>query len=100
MVLMGAAVLACASAEAQTNSYSVTNIVTNTQDAKLVNPWGISRSANKTVAENQWWVADNATGVSTLYDANGTIVGLDGDLDSAGQRHWTRAVRLELPPST
>ena len=76
VMALGAALLACAATEAQTNSYKVSNIVTNLQDSSLVNPWGISRSANKSVAENQWWVADNVTGVSTLYDANGTIAAL------------------------
>ncbi len=65
----------CAGAQAQTG-YTVSNIVTNTQDPHLVNPWGISRAASKSVAENEWWVSDQVTGLTTLYDANGTIVGL------------------------
>jgi len=36
-------------------------------DSHLVNPWGIASSAN-----SPFWVADNHTGVSTLYDGNGT----------------------------
>jgi uncharacterized protein (TIGR03118 family) len=28
------------------------------------------------VSENEWWVSDQVTGLTTLYDANGTIVGL------------------------
>jgi uncharacterized protein (TIGR03118 family) len=35
-------------------------------DANLVNPWGIAFNPNGFV-----WVADNGTGVSTLYDGNG-----------------------------
>jgi uncharacterized protein (TIGR03118 family) len=73
---VGAALLFCAGAYAQTNSYTVTNIVTNTQDPNLVNPWGLSRASNKNVGENQWWASDQVTGLSTLYTANGTIVGL------------------------
>src|SRR5439155_13889001 len=36
------------------------------QDAHLVNPWGIAISPNGTV-----WIADNGTGVSTLYNTDG-----------------------------
>jgi uncharacterized protein (TIGR03118 family) len=74
--MIGAALVLCAGAEAQTNSYTVANIVTNLQDSHLVNPWGISRAAKSTVAENQWWVSDQVTGYSTLYEANGSITGL------------------------
>jgi uncharacterized protein (TIGR03118 family) len=84
MITLGAALLLCAGAEAQTNSYTVSNIVTNTQDSHLLNPWGISRAASKSVGENQWWVSDNNTGLSTLYDANGTIVGLTVKIPPAG----------------
>jgi len=35
-------------------------------DTHLVNPWGLSRSNG-----SYWWVSDNATGVSTLYDSTG-----------------------------
>jgi uncharacterized protein (TIGR03118 family) len=62
------ALLLCAGASAQ-NSYNSSSIVTNSSDPHLVNPWGISRGG-------QWWVSDNNTGVSTLYDANGSILGL------------------------
>ena len=73
------ALLLCAGAYGQsttTNSYTVKNIVTNTQDPHLLNPWGISRAATKSVGENQWWVSDQVAGVSTLYTASGTITGL------------------------
>jgi len=82
--LLGAALLLCAGAEAQTNSYSSFNIVTNSQDSHLINPWGISRAASKSVAENEWWVSDNVTGLSTLYDADGTIAGLTVKIPPAG----------------
>jgi uncharacterized protein (TIGR03118 family) len=55
---------------AQTNSYTVTNIIDNTQDPFLFNPWGLSRPTKSTARENEWWVADNNTGFSTLYYAN------------------------------
>ncbi len=35
-------------------------------DPKLVNPWGVAFNPNAVV-----WVADNGTGVSTLYDGAG-----------------------------
>ena len=37
------------------------------QDANLRNPWGLARSPS-----SPFWVADNGTGVSTLYAADGT----------------------------
>jgi uncharacterized protein (TIGR03118 family) len=82
--MLGAALLFCAGAEAQTNSYTVSNIVTNTQDSRLVNPWGLSRPAKSTLTENEWWISDQVTGLSTLYDANGTIVPLAVTIPPAG----------------
>src|SRR3989454_12709417 len=35
-------------------------------DPNLVNAWGLSRSSG-----SFWWVADNGTGLSTLYDGTG-----------------------------
>jgi uncharacterized protein (TIGR03118 family) len=35
-------------------------------DPNLVNAWGVARSSG-----SPWWVSDNGTGRSTLYDANG-----------------------------
>jgi uncharacterized protein (TIGR03118 family) len=37
-----------------------------TTDGHLVNAWGLSRSSG-----SPWWVSDNGTGVSTLYDGAG-----------------------------
>src|SRR5579863_6530859 len=59
-------------AAGQTNSYTVTPIVNNTQDAYLVNPWGMSRPIKSSLTENEWWISDNATGYTTLYYANQT----------------------------
>ena len=39
---------------------------TNPPDPNLKNPWGIARGTN-----TFWWVSDNVTGVSTLYDGSG-----------------------------
>src|SRR5258707_15577391 len=52
--------------------YSQTNLVSNTAgvasvtDPQLINPWGLSRSSG-----SPWWVSDQATGFSTLYDGSG-----------------------------
>jgi uncharacterized protein (TIGR03118 family) len=70
--LAGVVLLMCWVANAQTNSYTVTPIVSNTQDAFLVNPWGLSRPVNPTLTENEWWTSDNGTGNTTLYYANKT----------------------------
>src|SRR5271166_274625 len=36
-------------------------------DTNLVNPWGLAASA-----ASPWWVSDNGTGLSTLYDGTGS----------------------------
>jgi uncharacterized protein (TIGR03118 family) len=58
---------------AQAQHYEQTNLVSDlpipppgVQDTHLVNPWGMSRSSG-----SFWWVADNGTGVSTLYSGSG-----------------------------
>jgi uncharacterized protein (TIGR03118 family) len=57
---------------AQQSSYSQTNLVSNvagvasTTDSQLLNPWGIS-----VLPGQDFWIADNNSGVSTLYDQNG-----------------------------
>jgi len=53
--------------------YTQTNLVSNATgvapvtDPQLINPWGISRGSG-----SPWWVSDNATGFSTLYNGAGT----------------------------
>ena len=57
--------------------YLQTNLVSDVAgwapvtDAALVNPWGLSRSAT-----SPWWVADNGTGLSTLYTGAGAKLAL------------------------
>jgi uncharacterized protein (TIGR03118 family) len=52
--------------------YNQTNLVSNTSgvapvtDPQLINPWGISRGSG-----SPWWVSDNGTGFSTLYNGTG-----------------------------
>jgi uncharacterized protein (TIGR03118 family) len=47
--------------------------VADRTDANLVNPWGLAPNPS---ANNILWVADNGTGVSTLYQPDGTPVPL------------------------
>jgi uncharacterized protein (TIGR03118 family) len=63
--------------DSTTDGYIVTDLVTDGgkgsltaahTDPHLVNPWGIVFNPNGAV-----WVADNGTGLSTLYDGNGVI---------------------------
>jgi uncharacterized protein (TIGR03118 family) len=57
---------------AQQAGYSQTNLVSSiaglakTTDTQLLNPWGIS-----VLPGQDFWIADNNSGVSTLYDQNG-----------------------------
>ena len=52
--------------------YNQTNLVSNTSgvapvtDPDLINPWGMSRGSG-----SPWWVSDNGTGFSTLYNGAG-----------------------------
>ena len=65
--------------------YQLKNLVSNQVgeapniDPLLANAWGLARSAT-----SPWWVADNDTGWSTLYEANGTQVPLRVLIPTAG----------------
>ena len=50
----------------QTNLVSNQNGKAPVTDAKLVNAWGLASTAS-----GPWWVANNHSGTSTLYDGNG-----------------------------
>jgi uncharacterized protein (TIGR03118 family) len=71
-----------ASAEAQ---YRLKNLVSNqvsqapTIDPLLANAWGLARSAT-----SPWWISDNDTGWSTLYEATGTQEALKVLIPTAG----------------
>lgn len=58
---------------ARADSYSWSNLQSDIPgvalhtDPNLVNPWGLTASANGTI-----WVSDNGTGVSTLYKQDGS----------------------------
>lgn len=55
----------------QTNLVSDVPGLAAATDPHLVNPWGLSASAT-----SPWWVADNGTGLSTLYNGAGAIQAL------------------------
>ena len=65
--------------------YKVTSLDSNqlgkapTIDPLLGNAWGLARGAT-----SPWWVSDNSTGWSTLYQANGTQVPLRVVIPTAG----------------
>ncbi|HXT64945.1 MAG TPA: TIGR03118 family protein [Pyrinomonadaceae bacterium] len=65
------ALILCASTRTFAQHYNQTNLVSDlpgvapVTDPNLVNPWGLAASST-----SPWWVADNGTGVSTLYNGN------------------------------
>lgn len=63
--------LALAPPAAVAGFYQQTNLVTSATDPDLINPWGISSSAG-----SPFWVSDNGTGKSTLYNSLGVKQGL------------------------
>lgn len=69
----------CPAQFVQTNLVSdIAGMAANT-DPNLVNPWGIASSAT-----SPFWVADNGTGVSTLYNSSGTPQSLVVTVPAAG----------------
>ena len=65
--------------------YRITNLVSNqvhqapTIDPLLANAWGLARGAT-----SPWWISDNDTGWSTIYDAAGKIEQLRVLIPTAG----------------
>jgi uncharacterized protein (TIGR03118 family) len=90
LLLLGAAMFTVASARADT--YSWTNFqsdiagVAQHVDPNLVNPWGMAASPNGII-----WVSDNGTGVSTLYNQDGTAMSLVVEIPGAGHHHENTA---------
>jgi len=76
-----ALVLSSSAALAQ---YQITNLVSNQIghaqhiDPLSVNAWGFARGAT-----TPWWVSDNLSGWSTLYDASGVKQGLEVEIPPA-----------------
>jgi uncharacterized protein (TIGR03118 family) len=76
-VALAAAMLGPLASPAMAQHYLQTNltadqsgVATNT-DPNLVNPWGLSRASG-----SPWWISDNGTGLSTLYNAAGVAQSL------------------------
>jgi uncharacterized protein (TIGR03118 family) len=73
-------------ARADDDAYKVVPLVSNlsavapVQDPVLQNPWGVAF----TPAGSPFWIADNATGCSTLYDGDGTKVALQVSIPLPG----------------
>src|SRR5712692_2527178 len=74
-MLLLAALPCAAFAKANSGSqgfYQQTNLVSDIAgvalftDTNLVNPWGLSHPPT-----GPWWISDNGTGLSTLYNGNG-----------------------------
>ena len=84
LLSLAAAMFTAASARADT--YSWTNFqsdiagVAQHTDPNLVNPWGMAASTTGTI-----WVSDNGTGVSTLYNQDGTAVPLVVEIPTAAR---------------
>jgi len=85
--VLGAVVIALtvtAAAGAVSGGYVVKPLVSDTgiggttKDPNLVNAWGLTAGPT-----TPWWVADNGTGLSTLYTAAGAIVPLVVDVGEA-----------------
>ena len=73
LTILAVAGLVASASAAGANAYTVTNLVSDLpgmashQDLDLVNAWGLT-----SLPTSPWWVADNGTNVSTLYQADGT----------------------------
>ena len=84
VLVVAAAVLAAATPAAENNAYVQHNLVSDGflpadhTDSHLVNAWGLT-----SLPGSPWWVADNGTDVSTLYNADGTPRSLVVDVPSA-----------------
>src|SRR5260370_16114902 len=81
--LIAAAIVVCVGGKfAMAQAYQQTNLVSDIQglaqnppngeaDTQLVNPWGLVASST-----SPWWVSDNNSGLSTLYNGQGVKQGL------------------------
>src|SRR5262249_34547518 len=89
LLFLGAAMFTVASARADT--YSWTNLqsdipgVAQHVDSNLVNSWGMATPT----ANGPIWVSDNGTGVSTLYNPDGTARSLVVTIPTAARNRGT-----------
>jgi uncharacterized protein (TIGR03118 family) len=86
IALFSLAVAMFEAAAARADTYSSTNFqsdihgVAQHTDPNLVNPWGMAASSNGII-----WVSDNGTGVSTLYNQDGTARSLVVEIPTAAR---------------
>jgi uncharacterized protein (TIGR03118 family) len=86
IALLSLAVATFAVASARADTYSWTNLqsdiagVAQHVDPNLVNPWGMAVGSTGII-----WVSDNGTGVSTLYNQDGTAVSLVVEIPTAAR---------------
>ncbi|MBV9378776.1 MAG: TIGR03118 family protein [Alphaproteobacteria bacterium] len=86
----------------QSNHYIVTNLVSDIKglgqapntDPVLQNAWGVAF----TPAASPFWVSDNATGCSTLYDGDGTVLSLQVGIPLPGGVVPNTACKHVNPP--
>src|SRR5437016_11143068 len=89
-IVFASAALALSVASVCADTYSSTNFQSDIPgvamhvDPNLVNPWGMTASPSGTI-----WVSDNGTGVSTLYNQDGTAVSLVVTIPTAAQNRGT-----------
>ena len=73
VTILALPVLTSAQHYQQTNLVSDISGMAATFDPNLKNPWGITRSSS-----SPWWVSNNNSGTSTLYNAAGGIIPING----------------------
>ena len=84
--LLSLAVAMFTAASARADTYSWTNFqsdiagVAQHTDPNVVNPWGLAAGSTGTI-----WVSDNGTGVSTLYNQDGTAVPMVVEIPTAAR---------------
>jgi len=100
LATIAASIICSSTAHAQVNSYKQTNLVSDTAsiaahtDAKLVNPWGIAF-----VPGNPFWISDNNSGFTTLYDQNGALNGSFAVAPPNGSSNPATPTGMVAPPS-
>ena len=88
------------SAHAQTNSYKQTNLVSDTAgmaantDPQLVNPWGVAFTPG-----SPFWISDNNSGFTTLYDQNGKLQGSFTVAPPQGSSNPATPTGIVAPPN-
>jgi uncharacterized protein (TIGR03118 family) len=88
-LMMTVALPAMAGTVTQTNLTSDGAVTAAVTDPNLKNPWGISYSPT-----GPFWVSDNATGLTTLYDGTGAIQSLVVTVPAAGSGTGTPTGQL------